>query len=88
MFNSTGPIPIENSYTCTPVSFANKKCPPSCTNTISPRIIINNINVKIMCPPYKILIHKINASATNIMLSSLSKIPPCPGIKFEKSFIL
>ena len=31
---------------------------------------------------------KVNVSITNIILSSLSSTPPCPGIKLEKSFIL
>ena len=30
---------------------------------------------------------KVNVSITNIILSSLSSTPPCPGIKFEKSFL-
>ena len=32
-------------------------------------------------------INSINDNTTKIILSNLSKIPPCPGIKLEKSFI-
>ena len=32
--------------------------------------------------------NKDDARATKIILSKRSKIPPCPGIKFEKSFLL
>ena len=36
---------------------------------------------------YKILKNSKNPNTINIMLSILSKIPPCPGIRFPKSFI-
>ena len=38
-------------------------------------------------PPYKIFIKNVNPNKTNIILSNLSKTPPCPGIIFEKSLI-
>ena len=37
---------------------------------------------------YKILKNSKNPNTINIMLSNLSNIPPCPGIKLEKSFVL
>ena len=36
--NSFGPMPMENSFTGMPVSRAAKKCPASCTVTITPNI--------------------------------------------------
>lgn len=53
-----------------------------------------NLNKRGLSPFVQITIYLYNKfnkkyanGAINIMLSILSKIPPCPGIRFPKSFI-
>ena len=62
---------------------STKPCPTNPTSNITPLTSIKQIPIYL----YNKFNKKYANGAMNIMLSILSKIPPCPGIRFPKSFI-
>ena len=62
---------------------STKPCPTNPTSNITPLTSIKQITIYL----YNKFNKKYANGDMNIMLSILSKIPPCPGIRFPKSFI-